>query len=681
MAPAPPKDMTAVAMPPPLRAAKAASVGPPPPSAPSCFGRTAAWRGWRVVRAQPARFLGLAALLLLVLVGAGVGTVLGVAATAARDDQARAQALVSSVATSFGAQLLGSLSPSLAAQAFVQAGPSPTHAAVQAWFVGAAPLMLASSVAIDDLQLAPYGHAAAIYPLVTLRRNATGLLLGGDVGGGHDLFNASSVIANRRSAAILALTRQQLQIEGPKTLLSGATTCLVACGQGQSGLLSRIPLFVSTSSVTDTWSQGYNWDPAPGGPPVGPFTSVTGCATVTDPATGMSLCDTNATGDGRRFWGFFTVIVVWTQLLQLAQVGSLGDGFRWSIARSAESSTGTGTFPWVVVSSSDGPLPTSAYPGGAVSEVQHVYSSAWIFTIEPRSGTWLPAWQTGALAGVVVLASVLAGLVLFLTVQQCLNEDLLYSMLPRRIVQRMRAGETELAEPFAHATVLFTDIVGFTDLVATITPADTMSMLNFLFSDFDAIAQRLGVVKLETIGDAFVAFVVAGEPHAQALQMAECALAMVDCAARHELPNGGELRIRVGVHCGPVVAGVVGRTLPHYSLFGDTINTTARMESHSIPGRVHVSSSFARTLRQAEDAAEASAAAAAGAGAPPPPPFAFVLQSRGNIAVKGKGVMATHFLLRRGDALAPSEMVAAGPASPGSITGSLDSGLGSSASF
>jgi len=642
----------------PLSAAPSSKKAAPAPGGARRGLPCLAWRGWAVVRAEPLRFLGLATLVLLALVGAGVGAVLGVAATAATDEKARAQALVSSVASSFGAALFGALSPSLAAQTFIQAGPQPTHAAVQAWFDRAAPLMVASSSAIDDVQIAPYGHAAGIYPLVTLRRNNTGILVVGDVGGGHDLFNSSSIIANRRSAAILALTAQQLQVEGPKNLLSASSTCLNFCSFGQSGLLSRIPLFAATSSASDPWSQGYVWHGVPGGPPLGPFSSVTNCAGVVNPANGVSLCETNAVGDGRRFWGFFTIIIVWSQLLQLAQVGSLGDsssGFKWSLSRSAESSNGTGAFPWVTVGSSNGPLPTSVYANGCVSDVVNVFSSAWVFTIEPRSGSWAPAWLGGALAGVVVLAVVLALLVLFLALQQRLNENLLHSMLPRHIVAKMRAGETELAEPFANAAVLFTDIVRFTDLVATITPQETMAMLNGLFSDFDEIAQRLGITKLETIGDAFVAFVAAGEPRKQAVQLAECALAMVDCAARHELPNGGELRIRVGLHMGPVVAGVVGKTLPHYSLFGDTINTTARMESTSIPGRVHVSSTFARVLREAEDAAAAAAASSSSA-AVAPPPFPFVLQSRGAIAVKGKGVMTTHFVLRRGDALMPGEL-------------------------
>ena len=625
--------------------------------------RLSAWRGWQALRAAPLFFLSLGALLFALLAGAGIGIVLALAASHSAEQQVRATALVSSVATSFGAQLLGALSPSLAVATFIESGPLPAHEAVQRWFTKAAPALVAASSAIDDIQLAPYGHVASVYPLVTARRNATGILLYGDAGGGHDLFNASSSIANRRAAAILALTTQQLQIEGPKNLLSAATKCTSLCQFGQSGLLSRIPLFVTTSATADPWAQGYQWAPAPGGPPLGPFTAVTGCDTIKSAATGASLCDTNALGDGRRFWGAFTVIIVWSQLLQLAGVDALTADYKWSIARSAESSNGTGAFPWVVVGSSDGALPTSAYAAGRVSSAVSAYSSSWVFTVEPRA-SWVPAWQGGAIAGVVLLGALLTALVFYIALQQRVNEGLLYSMLPRRVVAKMRAGEADIAEPFEHVTLLFTDIVRFTDLVALISPHETLQMLNQLFSEFDEIAQRHGVLKLETVGDAFVAVTGlsgdAGErdPGAQALRMARCALDMVDCAARHELPTGGTMLIRVGLHCGPAVAGVVGKALPHYSVFGDVVNTCARMESSSLPGRIHVSAKFHGAFCAAAEAA----AAGAGAGAPPPQPLPFFLHPRGAVAIKGKGVLQTHFLLRAGDTMSADELL--GPSSP-----------------
>jgi class 3 adenylate cyclase len=477
---------------------------------------------------------------------------------------------------------------------------------------------------------------------------------------------------------------QQLQIEGPKSLLSAATTCTSLCQFGQSGLLSRIPLFAATAAAADPWSLGYQWAPAPGGPPLGPFTSVTGCDTIRHPATGASLCDTNALGDGRRFWGFFTVIIVWAQLLQLAGVDALGADYKWSIARSAESSNGTGVFPWVIVSSSDGALPTRAYDAGRVSDAVRAYSSAWVLTVEPRA-SWEPAWRGGALAGVVLLAALLTALVIYIVLQQRVNDSLLYSMLPRRVVAKMRAGETDIAEPFEHITLLFTDIVRFTDLVAAISPHETLQMLNQLFTEFDEIAQRHGVLKLETVGDAFVAVAgIAGErdPGEQALRMARCALDMADCAARHELPTGGNMLIRVGLHCGPAVAGVVGQALPHYSVFGDVVNTCARIESTSLPGRIQVSARFHAVLAAAVEAqGAAAAAAAAGAGVPqqPPQPPPFFLHPRGVIALKGKGVMQTHFLLRAGDCMSEDELL--GPSSPErSFVRSVTAGSGAGSS-
>ena len=624
--------------------------------------RVSAWRGWRELRAAPCHFGGLAAFLFAVLAGGGLFVVTYFASSYASELQVRAQALVSSVAVSFGAHLRGALNPSLAVATFVESGPPPTHESVQNWFTRAAPALVRGSPAIDDVQIAPCGHVAAVYPLVSARRNATGILLGG----GHDLFNASSIIANRRQAAILALTTRQLHIEGPKNILSPLTTCTAFCKYGQSALLSRIPLFASTTAAADPWSLGYRWAPAPGGPPLGPFTAVTGCDAVRSAAAGASLCDTNATGDGRRFWGFFTIIVVWSQLLELAGIERLGAEYKWSIARSDETSDGTDASPLLVVASSDGSLPTSAYDAGAVSSVVRAYSSAWVITIEPRTGSLTPVLQDGAVAGVIVLATLLTLLLVFIALQQRVNDNLLYSMLPRRIVSMLRAGDEHIAEHFEHVTLLFTDIVRFTDLVGTITPHETMAMLNDLFTDFDEIAQRHGVTKLETVGDAFVGVAgISGErdPRAQALQIARCALDMVECASRHEVPNSGDMLIRVGLHCGPAVGGVVGRTLPHYSIFGDTINTTARMESNSLPGRIHVSDKFAAVFAAAEAADKAAAAAAVASGAPPlPETLPFYLQPRGAIAVKGKGVMETHFLLRRGDAISPDELL--GPSSP-----------------
>ena len=646
------------------------ATGAAKPTARARIARVSAWRGWRELRAAPCRFWGLAAFLFAVLAGGGLFVVTYFASSYASEQQVRAQALVSSVAVSFGAHLRGALNPSLAVATFVESGPPPTHESVQNWFTRAAPALVMASPAIDDVQIAPCGHVAAVYPLVSARRNATGILLGG----GHDLFNASSIIANRRQAAILALTTRQLHIEGPKNILSPLTTCTASCKYGQSALLSRIPLFASTTAAADPWSLGYRWAAAPGGPPLGPFTNVTGCDVVRSAATGASLCDTNATGDGRRFWGFFTIIVMWNQLLELAGVERLGTEYKWSIARSVETSDGTGAFPLVVVSSSDGSLPTSAYNAGAVSNVVRAYSSAWVITIEPRTGSLTPVLQDGAIAGVVVLAVLITALIVFIALQQQLNDNLLYSMLPRRIVSMLRAGEEHIAEHFEHVTLLFTDIVRFTDLVGTITPHETMAMLNDLFMDFDEIAQRHGVTKLETVGDAFVGVAgISGErdPRAQALQIARCALEMVECAGRHELPNSGNMLIRVGLHCGPAVGGVVGRTLPHYSLFGDTINTTARMESNSLPGRIHVSDKFAAAFVAAEAADEAAAAAAAASGAPLPPPLPFYLQPRGAVEIKGKGVMETHFLLRRGDAIPHGELL--GPSSPQRTFGSSTS--------
>jgi class 3 adenylate cyclase len=204
-------------------------------------------------------------------------------------------------------------------------------------------------------------------------------------------------------------------------------------------------------------------------------------------------------------------------------------------------------------------------------------------------------------------------------------EKLLVSILPHRIVDRLNSGEGLIADRFDEASVLFSDLVGFTAFSSTTSPAGLVDYLNQIFSRFDALARALQVEKVKTIGDAYM--VVAGLPeprldHAAAL--ADMALGMVeiiDEANRTLAPN---FQLRVGVHSGPVVAGVIGTHRFIYDVWGDTVNVASRLETTSLPGRIHISEATAAELGDR-----------------------FVLEPRGDVEIKGRGTMSTFFLLGR----------------------------------
>ena len=386
---------------------------------------------------------------------------------------------------------------------FIENGGDPTHANVYRFWVKTAPTLIALSPAIDDVQIAPYGVATNIYPLVTARRNATGVI----ALGGHDLFNASSPVANRRSAAIAALTSRAVMMEGPKSLLLPTTTPCVgsACTVNPLlGILARLGSFVPTNVTTDVWSNGFTWPGVPG-QVLGPITGVTNCSGVRFAPTNMSYCDTNATGDGTRFWGFSTVIVMWSNLLELSRVTELGDAsghpYKWSVSRNLESANiSAGPFPWTFVSGNAGQLPPDGTPGytEGITATVRVFTSAWSFTLE-KSGGWHPEWENGVIAGVVLVSALIALFSFLFSLERNLHLELLYSMLPRRMVAKLHTGG--FAESFDHVVILFSDIVSYTDLVGTLTPVQTMDMLNELFADFDSLVDKHGIVKVETIGD------------------------------------------------------------------------------------------------------------------------------------------------------------------------------------
>ena len=206
------------------------------------------------------------------------------------------------------------------------------------------------------------------------------------------------------------------------------------------------------------------------------------------------------------------------------------------------------------------------------------------------------------------------------------SERLLLNILPATVAERLKgAPAAAVADHYPEATVLFADLVDFTHLATPLEPGKLVAWLNDLFSAFDRLAAERGVEKIKTVGDAYMA--VGGVPtpradHCEAV--ADLALALRAETAQRASPDGQPVRLRVGVHTGPVVAGVIGTHKFSYDLWGDTVNLASRMESHGVDGAVHVSAAVYERLRGRYEFA-----------------------ARGLVAVKGKGDLATYVLRGR----------------------------------
>ncbi|KAI5738418.1 hypothetical protein M8J77_006776 [Diaphorina citri] len=205
------------------------------------------------------------------------------------------------------------------------------------------------------------------------------------------------------------------------------------------------------------------------------------------------------------------------------------------------------------------------------------------------------------------------------------TDELLYQMIPKQVADRLRTGENPIdtCQMFDSVSILFSDVVTFTEICSRITPMEVVSMLNAMYSIFDTLTERNRVYKVETIGDAYM--VVSGAPereHNHAEKVCDMALDMVDAITDLKDPStGAHLQIRVGIHSGAVVAGIVGLKMPRYCLFGDTVNTASRMESTSEPMKIHISENTKDLI---------------------PPEYR--VSQRGEILIKGKGSMKTYWL-------------------------------------
>ncbi|XP_071398980.1 atrial natriuretic peptide receptor 1-like [Centroberyx affinis] len=212
--------------------------------------------------------------------------------------------------------------------------------------------------------------------------------------------------------------------------------------------------------------------------------------------------------------------------------------------------------------------------------------------------------------------------------QRRLAEDLLHQMLPKTVAKQLRQQKHVEAESYEKVTIFFSDIVGFTSISASCTPLQVVEMLNNLYMCFDTRIDSYDVYKVETIGDAYM--VVSGLPERNgdkhADEIAKMALDLVAAVRQVAIPHmpNQRLQLRAGIHTGPCVAGIVGYKMPRYCLFGDTVNTASRMESTSLPQRIHTSSATYLALMKDN---------------------AYELQLRGEIEVKGKGKMNTYWLV------------------------------------
>uniref|UniRef100_A0A1A8SD30 guanylate cyclase n=1 Tax=Nothobranchius rachovii TaxID=451742 RepID=A0A1A8SD30_9TELE len=207
-------------------------------------------------------------------------------------------------------------------------------------------------------------------------------------------------------------------------------------------------------------------------------------------------------------------------------------------------------------------------------------------------------------------------------------EALLYQILPHSVAEQLKQGETVQAEAFDSVTIYFSDIVGFTNLSAESTPMEVVTLLNDLYTCFDAIIDNFDVYKVETIGDAYM--VVSGLPVRNGKQhgreIGSMALTLQNAVRTFRIRHRPQqqLELRIGIHTGPVCAGVVGLKMPRYCLFGDTVNTSSRMESSGEALKIHVSAATRDILMEFN---------------------CFHLELRGTIDVKGKGRMTTYWLL------------------------------------
>jgi len=242
----------------------------------------------------------------------------------------------------------------------------------------------------------------------------------------------------------------------------------------------------------------------------------------------------------------------------------------------------------------------------------------------PQHQLLLPSTVFNLSLVTAILVIVIRYLTIELEKERARAENLLLNILPAPIASRLKRSDETIADSYPEVTVLFADIVDFTRLSSNADPADVVNMLNLVFSDFDYLTERFGLEKIKTIGDAYM---VAGglpnpsENHCE--MIVEFAFAMLDAVGKRGAWNGEPIKLRIGIHTGPVVAGVIGKRKFIYDLWGDTVNIASRMESNGMTNAIHVTEAVREKLKNQ-----------------------FNFEQREPIHIKGKGKIVSYLVQR-----------------------------------
>ncbi|KAL3777632.1 hypothetical protein ACHAWO_012521 [Cyclotella atomus] len=295
-------------------------------------------------------------------------------------------------------------------------------------------------------------------------------------------------------------------------------------------------------------------------------------------------------------WGFAVVLVDWTRLKKESNIYEefASKGMQFKLTRT---DIKDGEPVVVTIAESSG---ASALENKNVTLALDAGDNGWVITVGYDEG-FAPNYKVWAYPIIICSSFLVSLLMMLVLVSKKQHEQILGRLLPTRAIQKMRRNE-QVVERYKMVSIFFSDIFGYTKLSSEMSPTEVMKMLNDLYTKFDELAAKHKVYKLETIGDAYIA--IGGAPQIcpgpeAAERVALFALDAIKIAENYRTDDGAQVYIRAGIASGPVVAGVVGTSLPKYTVFGGTVNFAARMEQTSVKMRLQISPSTQRMLLDA----------------------------------------------------------------------------------